>query len=260
MLQVKIGIQLASLRQPFKKALHTAARLGAQGVEIDARRDILPLELSQTGLRQLRKMLEDLNLRVSAVAFPTLRGYHVPDQLEPRVEATKQAMQLAYRLGASVVVNQIGNVPNPPEGPAWNLMLESLAELSRHGQHVGARFAARTGTESGEDLLRLLDALPYSSIGVDLDPGNLTVNGFSPAEAVRTLAAHVLHVHATDAVRDLARGRGLRVPLGQGSADYPELLGVLEEYQYRGYFTIERELGDDPIGEISAAVDYLKQL
>ena len=53
MLHVNIGIQLASLRQPFKKALHTAASLGAEAVEIDARNESWLRELSQTGLRQL---------------------------------------------------------------------------------------------------------------------------------------------------------------------------------------------------------------
>ena len=56
MLQVKVGIQLASLRQPFKKALHTAARLGADAVEIDARTELRPSELSQTGARSLQQM------------------------------------------------------------------------------------------------------------------------------------------------------------------------------------------------------------
>jgi sugar phosphate isomerase/epimerase len=248
------------LKQPFKKALHTAARLGAQAVEINARNEVLPGELSQTGLRHIRKILEDLNLRVSAVTFPTRRGYHVVEQLEQRIEATKQAMQMAFRLGASVVVNQIGNVPDSADDPAWDVLRGSMAELSQYGQHVGAHFAARTGTESGDDLLRLFEALPHSSIAVDFDPGNLIVNGFSSSESLRALASNILHVHATDAVRDLAIGRGIRVPLGQGSADYPELLGVLEEQQYRGYFTIEREGVEDPISEIATAVDYLKNL
>ncbi len=40
---------------------------------------------------------------------------------------------------------------------------------------------------------------------------------------------------------NLARGRGLDVPLGRGSVDYPALLGSLEERGYRGYFTIQRD-------------------
>ena len=75
MSNVKIGIQTRSLRQPLKQAIRTAARLGANGVEIDARSELRPGELSATGLREFHKLLEDLNLRVSAVAFPTRRGY-----------------------------------------------------------------------------------------------------------------------------------------------------------------------------------------
>jgi len=37
MLQLKKGLNLESLRQPLKTALVTAASLGAEGVEINAR-------------------------------------------------------------------------------------------------------------------------------------------------------------------------------------------------------------------------------
>ena len=75
MLQIKLSVELACLKLPFKKALLMARELGAEGVEIDARHELRAEELSQTGIRQVRKMLEDLNLRVSAVAYRTRRGY-----------------------------------------------------------------------------------------------------------------------------------------------------------------------------------------
>ena len=119
--------------------------------------------------------------------------------------------------------------------------------------------AAQTGTEDGADLARLIAALPAGGIGADLDPGNLIINGFSPLEAVSALGEHILHVHAHDGVRDL-RGRGLEVPLGRGSADFPALLGALEDYQYRGYFTIARADAENPEYEIGEAVQYLRNL
>ncbi|HEX3998161.1 MAG TPA: sugar phosphate isomerase/epimerase family protein [Pirellulales bacterium] len=257
---LKIGIAIASLRQPFAKALFTAASLGATAVEIDARTDLKPAELSQTGLRQLRKMLDDRGLRVSAIAYPTRRGYQIAEQLEARVAGTKEAMKLAYALGTSVVVNQVGRVPAESSGEEWNLLVEALTDLGRFGQHTGAQLAAQTGTESGADLARLIAALPAASIGVDLDPGSLLANDFSPIEAVEALGPHVVHVHATDGVRDLARGRGLEVPLGRGSADYPAILSRLEESGYRGWFTIFRRAAADPVAEIGAAVQYLQSL
>lgn len=257
---VKVAIQLASLGLPFKRSLQTAHTLGASAVEIDARGEIKPQELSETGLRELRRMLDELGLKVSAVGFQTRRGYDAAQDVERRVAATKAAMKFAHDLRAPVVVNQIGRVPAEPKGPAWEQLLQVLGDLSLYGQHVGVLLAAQTGTESGEDLARLLGALPPQGVGVDLDPGNLIINGFSPLEAVQSLGASIVHVHARDGVRDLARGRGLETPLGRGSADFPALLGALEEHGYRGYFTIARDRSEDPLGEISAAVKYLKSM
>jgi sugar phosphate isomerase/epimerase len=258
--EIKIAIRLASLRLGVRKGLAVAAELGARSVELDARGEIRPEALTQSGLRELRRLLEEHGLGVSAVGFATRRGYDVADDLERRVAATKAAMKMAADLRAGVVVNQVGRVPAESSGPGWELLVQSLSDLSHYGQHIGAILAAQTGTESGADLARLLAALPPQGVGVDLDPGNLIINGFSALEAVQTLGANIVHVHARDGVRDLARGRGLEVPLSRGVADFPALLGALEEFHYRGYFTIARDTATDPVFEIGEAVKYLKSL
>lgn len=258
--ELKIGIQLASLRQPLKQALHTAATLGASAVEVDARGELRPGELGDTGLRHIRKLLNDLGLGVCSVRFQTRRGYDVAEDLDRRITATKDALRLAHDLGSPWVVNSIGFAGAGPEAPGWPLMAEALADIGRASQQLGATLLAETGTESGADLSQLIAALPEGSIGVDLNPGNLIVNGFRADEAVAALGQHIFHVHAHDAVRDTARGRGLEVQLGRGSADFPALLGALEERGYRGYFTIERTVGDDPLTEVAQAVKYLRRL
>ena len=48
--------------------------------------------------------------------------------------------------------------------------------------------------------------------------------------------------------------------LGRGAADYPSLLGQLEELNYRGYFTILRRTSDNPLDELRAAMQYLRNL
>ncbi len=260
MLRIKIGVQLAGLRQPFKKALLTASRLGAEAVEIDARNDLRPGEFSGTALRQVRKMLADLNLRVAAVGFPTQRGYNVSADLDRRVEATKAAMKFARELGADSVINQVGHIPAPDSGAEWDLLLQVLADLGRYGQHVGAGLAATTGAEDGAVLKTLIDHLPTGALGVDFNPGNLIMNGFSPAEAILELAEFVRQVHMTDATRDLAHGRGMETPLGRGSVDYPALLGALEEHGYHGWFTLVRRPADNSLAELSMAVEYLKNI
>ncbi len=258
--QLKIGLHLPSLRLPLAKALAAAGKLGVDAVEIDARWNLKPSELSQTALRQLRKTLDDQRLRVCSIAFRTRRGYNVLDELDARVAGTKEAMRMAQALGAGMVVNHVGHIPAKPEGAEWDLLLQVLTDLGRHGQRVGAFLVAQTGSVGGDDLSRLVAALPDGSLGVDLDPGQLIVNGFSASEAVETLAPHIMHVRATDGVRDLARGRGLDVPLGRGAVDWPALLGKLEERGYRGYFTVQRETSEEPEVELGQAVSFLKSL
>ena len=257
---LKIGIQIASLGLPLKQAVPLVAQWGVQAIELDARRGFTPAEASQTALRQLRKMLADHRLRVSAVSYMTRRGYDNTEDLERRIDSTKWAMKLAGALGSPVVVNRVGEIPDKPEGPGWNQLLQVLHDLGRHGQHVGAFLAAETSADEPATVRRLLDALPTGSLGVDLNPGNLLVHGHTPLDAVQTLGQHILHVHVTDGVRDRARGRGQLVPVGRGMADWPALLGALEEQDYRGDFTIERRDSEDPAYELQAAVKYLRSL
>lgn len=258
--ELKIGIGLSSLKQPFKQALHTAARLGATGIEIDARTGIRPSELSDTGRRQLRKMLDDLNLRVAAVRFPTQRGYDVLQDLDRRIDATKQAMRFAYSLGCNHVINSVGYVPEDANHPAYDQLQISLADLAAFGQHVGAMLACETGSEPVERLVGLLASLADQTIGIAYNPSNLVISDYYTEDGIASCASRTLVVCARDAVRDLSRGRGVDVPLGRGSVDFPSILGKLEEQRYAGWYIVDRLNSQDAIGEIGNAIQYLRAL
>lgn len=235
-----------------------AARLGAQGVELNARTAIHPSQLSDTGVRQLRKMLDDLNLRVASIRYPTRRGYDNPQDLDRRVEGTKEAMNLAYRLGCSLVVNQIGRVPDSDDDPGFSALQSVIDDIGRHGARVGAFLAAETGSDPGDRLESLLDGREDGFVAVAFNPGQLIINRHSVKEALIALKQRVQIVCAVDGVIDLAAGRGLSVPLGQGTADFPELLGILEDAQFRGSFVVGRQ--DSAVEELAQGVEYLRNL
>ncbi|MFT5303938.1 MAG: sugar phosphate isomerase/epimerase [Mariniblastus sp.] len=260
MLQLKKSIRLESLRQPFKKALVTAASLGADAVEINGLTEVRPAEMSRTAVRHLRKLLADLNLQVSAIHFPTRRGYDNVDDLDRRVDATKSTLTMAYELGCNVVVNRIGRVPEDTAHPSWNTMVQALSDIGNFSQKSGAWLAARSGGESGESLKRLIDSLPVHSLVVDFDAADFLINGHSPTESMKILGEHVMSFRARDAVNDLSQGRGVEVQLGRGSVDWASLLGTLEEHNYQGFLTIERESEQNSIVEVGQAIEYLTNL
>jgi sugar phosphate isomerase/epimerase len=257
---LKIGIQTRTLRQPLRRAIATAAELGADGVEIDARRELPPGELSQTGLRQFRKLLADHRLGVSAVSFLTRRGYDDSDKLERRVLATHAAMKFAQALGSNVVINRVSRTPEQTDDPRLATLVGVLSELGAFGDRVGARLALQTGDDDGPRLANLLALVPDQTVGVDFHPSGLIHQGHDVGEAVAALGRHVLHLHACDAVRDLSRGQVLDVELGRGAADLPAVVGQLAEFNYRGWITIECPQASDPVAEAAAAVEFLRSL
>lgn len=260
MLQLKTSIRTEPLKLPVKRALEVASRLGADAVELNARSEIPLKDMSRTAVRHLKKLLGDLNLKVSGLRFPTRRGYEVVEDLEPRLAATRQAMDLAFELGCSVVINQVGAIPDDPQDARWQILLEALTDLGNHAQKSGAWLAASTCRGDGELLRRLIDALPAYAIGIDFDPGDLIIEGHSAAAAIELLGSHVMSFRARDGVQDLSQGRGVEVQLGRGSVDWPNLLAVLEEHQYRGYVTIDRQYSDQFLVEAQQALAYLQRI
>lgn len=258
--ELKIAISLSCLRQPFKKALRTAAMLGVAGIEIDVRHGIRPSEISDTGRRQLRKMLSDLNLTIAAVRFPTRRGYDVLAELDRRIDATKEAMEFAYSLGSSVVINSAGFVTEDPNHPSFMQLTASLSELARFGERVGSIFACETGSEPVSRLAGLLRSISSGSIGIHFNPANLILSDCYDENSIRQCVDLVRSVAIRDAVRDLAQRRGIEVEIGRGSAEFPEILGVLAEQAYDGWFIIDRPPSPQVIGELSNAVSFLKAL
>jgi L-ribulose-5-phosphate 3-epimerase len=80
----------------------------------------------------------------------------------------------------------------------------------------------------------------------------------SPIEAVQTLAPWIKHIHIKDALRTQTPGTwGLEVPWGTGQVGDTEFLKALKQINYEGALAIEREAGDDRLGDIKIAVEAL---
>ncbi|QDS97741.1 sugar phosphate isomerase/epimerase family protein [Adhaeretor mobilis] len=259
MLQNPIALKTLSLSQPIKKALHTAARLEYDGVQIDTRREVHPSELSETGLRQFRKMLDDLNLRVGSVAFPTRRGYADADDLQRRMDAAIASMRLASELSARTMVFTLGSIPES-EDSSYTTLLDVLGTLGVHGNRLGVSLAAHAPEAEIEQLTALLEALPAGTLGLDLNPAALIARGDSPSAFLKSVGQHVCHVFANDAVRGFGETSSTSVELGRGSADLPALLGAMEEHNYRGWITVERSGSENLIEDCTNAVKFLRSL
>jgi sugar phosphate isomerase/epimerase len=259
MTPARLCVVAESLASDLRTSFRRARSLGVRGVELDARVDLDGGRVSATGLRQLRKWLDDEGLLVAAIRFPTRGGYGDTDRLEARVAATKRALDIAHALGTHVVTNHIGDIP-AEDSPSWGVMLGALRDIAAWSERAGASLCAEAGRATPADLLRLAAALPDGGLGCTLVTGALVVNGHDPADAAAELASLVRHVHLTDALPGAFAGHGRAVALGRGDVDVAATLGVLEERGYRGWFGLEVVDRRDPVGELTASIARLAAL
>jgi sugar phosphate isomerase/epimerase len=256
---MKLGIRLESLDLPFRRALAEAEKLGVAGVQFDAVGDLGPDSLGDTGRRDVRNRLRAHGLELTAIGCPIRRGLGVAEGQEQRLDHVRKVMTLAYEMGARLAIVEAGQVPEDPQDPAAAPLAEALLALGQHGDRIGTVLALETGLENGEVLERFLARFDSGGLGVNLDPANLLVHGFDPYESTRALASRIRHVHAKDARKAGASQSAKEVALGHGDIDWMQFLGTLEEAEYRGWLTIERESGDSRLADVAAAVGFLRR-
>ena len=281
MYKFPIGAIIESFRLPTLEAVKKAAALKLDGLQMYATSgEHAPENLSGKKAKELLQYVKDSGLRFSALWGD--RGHGVGDkELNPSlIEKSKRILDLSKELECDIVTTHIGVVPESPEHERYKIMQAACAELAEYADSVDAHFAIETGPETSATLKKFLDSLGSRGVGVNLDPANLVmVTGDDPVKAVHNLKDYIVHTHAKDG-KMLAKGnpeyiygivhpvpvefQGIRyfeeVPLGTGQVDFPAYLAALDEIGYKGYLTIEREVGDTPAKDIATAADFLREI
>jgi sugar phosphate isomerase/epimerase len=256
---LRIALATTCLKLPLRESLRAAASLAAQAVQFDARDEVRPGELTETGRRQLLHALDELGLSIASLAFPTRRSFYDEEQLDARVSAVKRALDHAWQLRARVLTVRIGKIPEDRESKPYRLLFDVVSDLARHGNQVGATLAVTPSHDSPQALNEFLGAIKTGPIGIDFDPAVFVMAGHNAAEALRALHTYVLHFTARDAIRDIDAG-GLETALGRGEVDWIEILPLLDEINYAGWVTVNRTQGDDRAGDAARAIQYLKNV
>jgi sugar phosphate isomerase/epimerase len=261
MIRNPLGLRLDPDR-PVRDQIYEAARLGARGVVVDAIADLAPHRLSETGRREVRRLLRTVELSLVAVSLPTRRPFDTTEQLDDRLRRAEAAFAMAFELGTDIVLARVGAVPPAEDAARREVFTSAVRELGLRAEYQGVRLALETGTEAGETLRSFLEALAVPSLAASIDPSSLLQSGIDPVKAVRELVSWVAHAYANDATgtaRVVAPNpRGFGFP--PGALDWEEYLGALEEIGYRGYLTVWPPLGRPASAYFTAIRERLEQM
>ncbi len=278
----KIGVISDWFHLGFKGGIERAAEIGAEAVQLYAvSGEMSPENMTADSLKEKKDILASNGIKVSALCGDFGgHGFERADDNVWKVEKSKRIVDLALELGANVVTTHIGVVSGNENDDSYKNQLEACNQLAEYAAGVGAYFAVETGPEKAVTLKAFLDKLDSKGVAVNFDPANLVmVTGDDPVQGVYTLKDYIVHTHAKDGImikqtdpRNIygffADGgiEDMRLedyfketPLGQGNVDFTAYLNALKDIGYRGYLTIEREVGEDPTADIKMAVDFLKE-
>jgi sugar phosphate isomerase/epimerase len=146
-----------------------------------------------------------------------------------------------------------------------NKLVDRLSRVAKHlGQH-GITMLFETGQETADTLWQFLGALDQNgagNTGVNFDPANMILyDKGDPIASLKKLMPRVKQVHIKDAVRTKTPGTwGSEVAIGEGEVDWKAFLQTLAEGDFKGALVIEREAGQDRVGDVRKAVERISAL
>ena len=267
------GAMLESFKLPFREAVEKAASIGVQGLQMYMTNgEMAPENLNEKIIKEKLDIIKSNGLCVSAICGDFGHGFGNAQANTELIERSKRVLDLSLLFETNVVTTHIGVVPTDVNHPRYKIMQDACGELAEYAKKSNAHFAVETGPETSDVLKGFLDSLGSDGVAVNLDPANLVmVTGDDPVKAVHTLKDYIVHTHAKDGIKLLDRdpeiiyglkeaeieawGEAfLEKPLGTGGVDFPNYLKALEEIGYKGFLTIEREVGDNPVADIELAI------
>jgi sugar phosphate isomerase/epimerase len=208
-------------------------------------------------------MLETVGEDYSTLETIRVTGGVVPDATWQATRArAAEVAKVTGRHGIRLITFHAGFIPHEA-GAERDGLFARLREIAAIFRAVGARIAFETGQESAETLAHALDALGDDSIGVNFDPANMILYGMGdPVAAVRALAPRIAQVHIKDALPTKTAGTypptwGSEVRVGTGAVDWKAFLAAIERVPATIRLAVEREAGDDRVGDIRAALALL---
>jgi L-ribulose-5-phosphate 3-epimerase len=260
-----IGVCSWSLRTDVAGVAKAMQEMGLEHVHLAIR----PAVEDPTGeylkaVRTQRWMITSTMIDFPQENYSTLEtirrtGGVAPDDCWPRNrDLFVRAADITAKLGVKYLSMHAGFI-DEKDRTAARKMYERIGTLADAAQERGVILLLETGQETAEELRSFLLKLGHNSVGVNFDPANMILyDKGNPTRAIRTLSPWIHHLHIKDATRTRQPGTwGSEVPWGDGEVGISEFLRALEEIGFEGAMAIEREAGDNRLGDIKQAITRL---
>jgi sugar phosphate isomerase/epimerase len=237
--------QVSTLAASFADDLRAYAEAGVDGI------GIWELKLGEGSDEDARRQLAASGLRSatavpavpSILPLPLLPG---PDDPQQRIASLCASVHRLARFEPAAVVCFTGPAGDRDPGEARAIAVDGLRALAREAEGAGVRLALepfqREGVEDWSlistlgEAAELIEVVGSDAVGIQFDVWHLWNSDV--LEEIPRYAHLIAGVHVND-WRVPTRGWADRVLPGDGAADLPAILGVLEDVGWDGFYDLE---------------------
>ena len=272
----RIGVCSWSYQRPLREVADEMAKIGVKGIDLALTPFVAPdgrhgVEEGEEALAFAKAQFASGAWRLFAtmISFPqedystldTIRktGGVVPDDCWPRNrEIAAAAAERSGTLGAPYMLFHAGFL-DESNSAAYAAYVERVSFVRDACARAGVQLILESGQETAEDLARFLRDVP--GLYVNFDPANMILYGKGrPMEALETLVPWIRKIHVKDADATAVPGTwGTERPWGEGQVGGAAFIDALNGLGFTGNLTIEREGGDDRVGDIARAAARLRE-
>lgn len=226
------------------KQFEVLTELGIRHVEFRSAWDTNVLDLSDEQIAEIKRLLAEYGVALSAVGSP-IGKVSVVDDFDEHLRRFERAIWVAHELGAPFIRIFSFYPPTKGEDPA------------PHRDEVLRRMSALTARVKGEDLvlghendlglygnvpdrcIDLVESLGADELRLVWDPANFVLSGVRPfTDAFARLRPYLAYLQIKDAVAET----GQVVPAGEGDGEIPETVRALAADGFDGFFSMEPHL------------------
>ena len=274
------------------EALQLFHDIGLDGAEIvvqDGYRSGLPTECTEEQLAEVKAKAESLGLKIIALTpYNSHFNSLDEDMRQKEMEGLRKVIRYAKYLGAQYIRIYAGNYAasdTDPDGKKMERLVASMRELGDDAAKEGITLVMEnhfnTMTVSAAQSIEAADAIDHPNVGILYDQANLAFTlqeDYQTAIPLQTRKVNYVHVKdlkfkegniafVSDEVshpKEEDRNVITRI-VGQGSLDWPAILKMLWEHEYRGWLSLEYErrwhpddIPDASIG-MKESAEYLRR-
>lgn len=226
----------------LEEAVRISSRLGYEGIELFGFERHLPVSIEMERVKALRRLCEDLGLRVVTLCT-YVGGYSElgDEECEKQLSDFRRYVEVAGELGCRLIRQIPGGPAHPRDAREdhWLRCAHYLRRAADHGLAHGVAIVLENNfglAATVDSTLRLIRLVDRPNVGVNYDPGNiyrLTPDHYG-AEAVKRFRELILNVQVKD-----TDGKRIDMLLGEGRVDYASIIGALREIGYDGFLSAE---------------------